>query len=521
MPGCWSTIICLPLIRTLSRRGPGRESQHSLFLICSPIRESIEPTRNRPHSPIYTLNDDVLLNLFYLYQLNSADDFEDEDGDWIVEWNHQRWWYKLAQVCRRWRYLILASPSYLDLRLLCTYGVPVADMLAHSPPLPLSILYNNEDREMSTEDEEGALLALNHRDRVRRICLELPASTLRKLILVMDELFPNLERMYVWCRPDEPTIPVFPGTFQAPNLRHLLLVTASLPIGLPLLTTTAGLVTLKLGEIPASAHLTPNYFLTRLSIMLQLEELMIRFQSALPNRDLQRQLLQTPNMSQVTLPNLRRFQFLGTSAYLEGLVAQIITPVLSVLRVELFNQLTFTVPRLLQLMSTSENLSLMAIWLYFRRDGFLLGIKPEESTFFLLVLCRHLDWQVSSAVQIVSGLQPVLSAVEQLTLIHGVHDLSSEWHDEVDHAQWRELIRPFSNVQTLHVEDELVSNISRSLQSDDDELSLELLPNLKELGYSGGSNARDAFTPFINERQAAGHPVSLTMVDHLEFLKRW
>jgi hypothetical protein len=106
-------------------------------------------------------------------------------------------------------------------------------MLAHSPPLPLTIFYTGSDGEMTAEDEEGVLLALSHRDRVRHIHLELPASTLRKFVLAMDEEFPMLERMYVACRSDEPTNLVFPGTFQAPNLRHLLLQMASLPIGSP------------------------------------------------------------------------------------------------------------------------------------------------------------------------------------------------------------------------------------------------------------------------------------------------
>jgi hypothetical protein len=97
---------------------------------------------------ILTLNDDVLLNLFRLYQLGVADEGEDENGILILDWDRQRWWYKLAQVCRRWRYLILASPSRLDLHLFCTYDVPVADMLAHSPPLPLTICYDDLDSEM-------------------------------------------------------------------------------------------------------------------------------------------------------------------------------------------------------------------------------------------------------------------------------------------------------------------------------------------------------------------------------------
>jgi hypothetical protein len=87
--------------------------------------ESIEPPNNSLHSPIYTLNDDVLLNIFYLYRLHISD--EETDQAYLVnyKWERQRWWYNLAQVSRLWRNLILASRSVLDLHLVCTYGVPV------------------------------------------------------------------------------------------------------------------------------------------------------------------------------------------------------------------------------------------------------------------------------------------------------------------------------------------------------------------------------------------------------------
>jgi hypothetical protein len=63
------------------------------------------------------------------------------------------------------------------------------------------------------------------------------------------------------------------------------------------------------------------------------------------------------------------------------------------------------------------------------------------------------------------------------------------------------------------VQDDLVEKIFRSLSSDDGEPPLKLLPNLEEVGYSGGSDIRDAFTRFLNERQVAGHPISLRLVD--------
>jgi hypothetical protein len=173
-------------------------------------------------------------------------------------------------------------------------------------------------------------------------------------------------------------------------------------------------------------------------------------------------------MTQVTLPSFRRFTFRGTSAYFEDLVAQINAPVLSKLTIDFLRQFTFTVPHLLQFMRTSENLSLRAIRLHFSRDhrAFSLGTEYLESALFLRVIFEHIAWQVSSAVPIVSGLQPVLSAVEQLTFSREVHNRSPEWHDEVD---WCELLRLFNNVQTLRVQDELVGKISCSLESDNGE----------------------------------------------------
>ena len=53
------------------------------------------------------------------------------------------------------------------------------------------------------------------------------------------------------------------------------------------------------------------------------------------------------------------------------------------------------------------------------------------------------------------------------------------------------------------------SKNSRCLGLEDGELSLELLPELQELTYSGSGDTGDAFTPFIDARQNAGRPVTL------------
>jgi hypothetical protein len=222
-------------------------------------------------------------------------------------------------------------------------------------------------------------------------------------------------------------------------------------------------------------------------------------------------------MPHITLPNLREFYFKGVSAYLEGLVAQISAPVLSLLEIEFFNQLSFTVPHLLQFMGTLEILSFNTVRLVFndRSTAFQLGESTNRGyPFWVRISCGHLDWQVSSTAQILDTLQPVLSVVEQLTLIHYKHNRSSEWHNEVDRTQWRQLFRPFSNLKTVRVPNKLIGKLAPSLQTEDGEPPLELLPNLKVIESSGGDEARDAFTPFLDERRVAGHPVNLTMDHH-------
>ncbi|KAI0253251.1 hypothetical protein BJV78DRAFT_223346 [Lactifluus subvellereus] len=393
-----------------------------------------------------------------------------------------------------------------------------ANMLAHSPRLPLTINYYNTPREDS-DASEGILLALRHSDRVHYICLdllrlvaplrvaELRVAKLREIITTMDGQFPILERLYILSSDEDV---VLPRTFQAPHLRHLYLWGAALPIGSPLLTTTVGLVTLILRDIPLSAYFPPNYLLTRLSLMPQLEIVQISFRWP-------RQLLDTPIVTHITLPNLRRFVFGGVSAYLEGLLAQIIAPVLSELYIELFYQLPFTVSHFSRLMGTSKILIFSVVMLTFSHNyvslrSFQPG-KKDNPPFRMTIKYIH-DRQVTvaSAVQVLTTLQPVLSIVEQLIL----SSQSSEWDNEVDRTLWRQLLRPFSNLKTLHVQYSLVGKLACSLQTDDGEPPLELLPNLKEVGYSG-DYARDVFTPFINEREVAGHPVNLTMVDHSVF----
>jgi hypothetical protein len=206
------------------------------------------------------------------------------------------------------------------------------------------------------------------------------------------------------------------------------------------------------------------------------------------------------------------FWFRSVSAYLEAVVCRITTPRLENLQIGLSKQLTFSVPRLAQFMNTTETLRFdNAVIKFNDKQVNVLVFLREADTYAFggAVDCWHLDWQVSSVAQISTALSQVFSAVEHLTLEHEVHSQSSEEHNDVDRIEWHNLLRSFSNVKILRVEDGLVEELSHCLRLENGELSLELLPELQELTYFGNRDTGDEFTSFIDARQNVGRPVKL------------
>ena len=468
---------------------------------------------------IHILDDDSLLHVFYLYRPFLLGEDDDDDDNRLFggegRWDRGRWWYKLAHVCQRWRNVVLCSAAYLGVSLVCTNGTPVADMLEHSPPLPLVIDYTDEksDDDFTPEDEEGVILALKQYDRVRRVRLRMSATNLQKLIVAMDVEYPILENLIIGRGIEDLTsVLMFPETLQAPHLRHLALAGFALPIGSRLLTTAVDLITLCLAMLHPSTYFHPNTLLQWLSFMPQLETLMIGFEFPVPNRDIEGQLTHMPITTLNILPNLRSFIFKGVGNYLEALVHPITTPPLENVQLEFFNQLRFSIPGLLRFIN-STNLTFKTAKVEFFNKEVYVNVFPyeeaEKYAFSIIVNCCHFDWQVSSSAQISDSLGPMFSAVERLTLEHEVHNLSSEEHSEADRAEWRRLLNLFRNVKTLHVAEGLVEELTRCLQLDYGELPLEVLPELQELIYSGSGNSGGAFTSFIDARQNAGRSITL------------
>ena len=399
-------------------------------------------------------------------------------------------------------------------------------MLAHSPPLPIIIdhLPKYYKKLANCEEEEGILVALKQRDRVRHIRLIMQAPEIRWLIAAIDEEFPMLEYLCI-----TPTIQrvetwVLPTGFRAPRLRYLMLTDFVLPIRSPLLTTEAGLVTLTLDTIHAPSYFSPDDLLERLSLMHHLQSLTINFSFSVPDNDARGQLLV---MTHVTLPNLRSFAFQGESPYLEALIPHVTTPLLEKLRVGLFDERALSVPHLLQFIITTEcftgglrsavlrfNLVSASVMLYPDSD-----VGAQMYSLCLSIQDSPFDWQVVFAAHVFDVLRPVLSEVAHLTLEDWYRTgttitESTHWHNQADRADWRKVLGPFINVTTLSMHNGLVAEVSRSLQLDDGEQRVDLLPRLNKLECYGSGNASDAFTAFIDTRKNAGRPVTLIRLEH-------
>jgi hypothetical protein len=132
--------------------------------------------------------------------------------------------------------------------------------------------------------------------------------------------------------------------------------------------------------------------------MPQLESLEIAFSFPVLNRDVERQLAHTPITTHITLPNLRLFWFRGVSAYLEAVVRRITTPRLENLRIRLFEQLAFSVPRLPQSMNTAENLRFDDAQIMFKDkqiDVVMFLREADTDAFVVTIHCWHFDRKVS------------------------------------------------------------------------------------------------------------------------------
>ena len=463
---------------------------------------------------IESLPHNVLLDIFGFYQ-----EMENMYEDWL----------NLVQVCRRWRYVVFASPRRLGLRLALRMSEPLNGLLDIWPPMQIKI-YDIQllEEELDDSDEDiiidNIIPVFEHSDRVFSIDLDDPVSgsLLEKLATLMQKPFPVLEDLRLSC--DGQTPLVLPDTFlggSAPRLESLRLSHILFPALPKLLLSARDLVRLDLRSIPHTGYISPEEMVTYLSGLTSLQVLKFGFQSpsSRPNRGSQR----PPPLTRVDLPALTTLDFIGVSEYSEDFLARINTPVITTTAITLFNQVNFHIPRLFEFVSRTEELGpLKRAKLYF--DDYFAGLSihhpdsPQERGYTrdgfpnVGVFCHAFDWKISFLVQICSQLSPLLSSVEQLDIeCNRINPLDLQ--DDVDDTDWLDIFHPFISVQSLDIRD-LDVLIAPALQDLTGERVMEVLPALRSLVVTDSSSdpsgsVRHAIEPFITARHLFYRPVAV------------
>ncbi|KAH9057713.1 hypothetical protein EDB87DRAFT_1685875 [Lactarius vividus] len=427
---------------------------------------------------IDTLTDDALLEIFDLIRSFRAD-FQVRLSP---VWN----WRPLVRVCRRWRQIVFTSPLRLDLQLLCTHGKPVIKDLGYWPStFPIAINYGyNTTEDLTPDDEDNIIAALEQRDRVRHLRFSVTNALLEKMVTLTREPFPELRHLAISSR--GLNVPVLPDDFlggSAPSLREIWLHGIPFPALPTLLSSASSLVELLLVDIPETGHISSAAFAACLAVLPKLAYLSIGFQPS-ASHTVQ---TQPPPETRIVLPSLISFRFEGRSTYLEVIMARIDTPQLDSISTTYTDQLDFRSTELSKCIERSgikpSRFGHAEIFLEDDGISFYLFPKsdPDEPTVTIQIQSNERIYElVYDMAQVLNQTCTLLSDVVRLEI--AFDGPVSVWQDDInDDIEWLELFRPFTSVKKLRIYEELAESISHALEGRTEEAGAQVLPALKTI----------------------------------------
>ena len=305
---------------------------------------------------------------------------------------------------------------------------------------------------------------------------------------------------------------------RAPRLRSLGLEGIPFPCLPRLLLSASHLDSLSLTEIPHSGYFSPEAIVTALSNSTSLGFLVLEFQAPryLPDLDSRRLPL-----TRVVFPLLRLLRFKGVSEYLEDLVARIDAPRFRWLDITFFNQIVFDTPHIIQFISRTA-LKAENAHIIFGDDAAQVSpfsSQTPEYSYGILdvkILCRELDWQVSSIEQVCTPPWPLFSTLEVLYIFERFENPDSppDWKDNIEDTLWLELLHPFTAVKNLYLFEKFASLIAPALQELVGSRRTDVLPALQNIFLEEFQpSVQEGIARFIAARQLSGHPISVSLWD--------
>ena len=473
----------------------------------------------RRATTIHILSDDVLLGIFDSYR---------KVWNCDITWP----WHLLLHVCRRWRQVIFTSPHHLKLQLLCTIGTPVRKNLGIWPPFPVHVdYYPYYGSHLSPHDEDNAIAALVHHNRVCHVELKLTSPQLGRMVTAMQEPYPVLR--YLSISSKDGSVPALPTEFLggcAPCLQEVRLSGIAYPALPSLLLSATHLVTLRLIHIPPTGFISLEALVLGLAAVPRLERFTLDFQSITPSLNR----TPPPLAARINLPSLTSFEFQGTGEYLENLVAQIDSPQLVKILITCLDQPdNFQIYELPKFISRSVGPHLAS----FKHAEVSLYEGGQLKSFDMSRFPYH-DPCVNSAemrlglsplAQVLSQFSALLSKVVHLKLtikpISGLGLNSTSHHGWLSYntwtgdIEWQPLLRQFIAVETLRVSWDLAERIASALEysvSEETEAA-DALPSLHLIYLEG--QPESSIEKFVTARQLSGRPVSVFKSEY-EFNRR-
>jgi hypothetical protein len=429
-------------------------------------------------------------------------------------WSIKLEWFKLIHVCKRWRTVILASSSRLEL---CFVLIPknagnLETIISHHfPPLPIDIIHDYEDGAVKAEDMGRMLAALKLPDRIRGVTLTATTAELDNFFRATNHCsFPALESLALRDKGDnELRIPITFLKGSNLRLRSLKLHHICLPSISRLLSSAPTLTHLTLGiDTHVGPRPTMSLLLSQLQCMPCLHHLDLRITSFIDDLGQTYEPKETFPLSKLT-----SFHFNGQSAFLNTLVAGFVAPSLRRVDIWLFDQ---TLPPIVHLSRFIEDIGepyhtvkVILRGAYFR---LLFFARPEyvhnyHSLRFILCTNRFPE----SIPQTSSAFSAKLTTMQELVVVSLHDDDASE-----ESIPWNEFLLPFPNVKKLGMEGTNSLRIASVLHQGYGEPNLALLPALEEIELCVGSSSSrkhspelEAFQPLVSARQQAGLPVKV------------
>ena len=457
-----------------------------------------------PRVTIHALPDSVLLEIFKFYV----------DGAFEVDDFPEDAWHTLVHVCQGWRYIVFASPRWLDLHIYCTNGNQVEKSLDIWPHLPVAIDIFSDESLSPVVTHISA--TLKHHHRISKIDLWGVPNSFLKEFGAMKNSFPALTELTLQSYETYPL--VLPDSFLlgcAPRLRILSLCGISFPALPKLFLSTSDLVELHLQHVPPSGYISPEELATSLSVLPRLKFVWLVHQS--PPSWAHRENPRPPLFTRVILPSLTKFHFNGHSEYLERIVSQIEGPLLDYTRITFSGQLAFDTPQLRHFISRTKvfkaphradiefsgNRVGVAL---FRRKGIV-----DHKTLELEIPCSRSSRQISAITHVCNSPLPPSPTLERLG-IYETKFIKPEWQDNILSTQWLQLFHPFSSVKNLFLSEKLVQLVAPALQELTGERVTEVLPALQNLFLQGpelSETVQEAIGQFTASRQLSDCPVAV------------